>query len=64
MENEFQMSMTGELTFFLKYPSESNEGRHLHTSSQVHERLDEEVQHGRAQARVNSNEHGNGVRSR
>jgi hypothetical protein len=45
MENEFQMSMTGELTFFLKYPSESNEGRHLHTSSQVHERFDE-VQHG------------------
>jgi hypothetical protein len=46
MENEFQMSMIGELTFFLRYPSEANEGRHLRTSSQVHERHYEEVQHG------------------
>jgi hypothetical protein len=31
---------------FLRYSSEANEGSHLHTSSQVHERFDEEVQHG------------------
>jgi hypothetical protein len=46
MENEFQMSMMGELTFFLRYPSQANEARYLHTSSQVHEGLDEEVQLG------------------
>jgi hypothetical protein len=46
MENEFQMSMMEELTFFLRYPSQANEGRYLRTSSQVHEGLDEEVQYG------------------
>jgi hypothetical protein len=45
MENEFQVSMMGDLTFFLRYSSEANEGRHLHVSNQVHERFDEEVQH-------------------
>jgi hypothetical protein len=63
MENESQMSMMGELTFF-RYSSEENEGRHLHTSSQVHERFDEEVQHDGAQACVNSDEHGSGAVSR
>jgi hypothetical protein len=29
MENEFQMSMMGELTSFLRYPSEANEVRYL-----------------------------------
>jgi hypothetical protein len=37
MEKEFQMSMMGELTFFLRYPSQANEARYLHTSSQIHE---------------------------
>jgi hypothetical protein len=46
MENEFLMSMMGELTFFLRYLSQANEARYLCTSSQVHEGLDEEVQHG------------------
>jgi hypothetical protein len=46
MEKEFQMSMMGELTFFLTYSNEANETSYLHTSSQVHERPDEEVQHG------------------
>jgi hypothetical protein len=36
MENEFRMSIMGELTFF-RYPSESNKARYLHASSQVHE---------------------------
>jgi hypothetical protein len=39
------MSMMGELTFF-RCPSQANEVRYLRTSSQVHERHDEEVQHG------------------
>jgi hypothetical protein len=46
MENEFQMSMMRELTFFLRYPSQANEARYIRTSRQVHEGLDEEVQHG------------------
>jgi hypothetical protein len=46
MEKEFQMSMMGELTFFLRYSSEAEEARYLRTSCQVHERPDEEVQHG------------------
>jgi hypothetical protein len=45
MEKELQMSMMRELTFF-RYSSEANDARHLRTSSQVHERPDEEVQHG------------------
>jgi hypothetical protein len=31
---------------FLRYSSEANEARNLHTSSQVHERSYEEIQHG------------------
>jgi hypothetical protein len=46
MENEFQIFMMGKLTFFLRYPSQANKTRYLHTSSQVHKGLDEEVQHG------------------
>jgi hypothetical protein len=57
MENEFQMSMMGELTFFLRYPSETNKARYLHASSQVHEGPDEEVHHGGAQTHVYSDEH-------
>jgi hypothetical protein len=56
MESEFQMSMMGELTFFLRYPSEANEARCLRASSQVHEGPNEEVQHGGAQASVYSDE--------
>jgi hypothetical protein len=36
IENEFQMSMMGELTFF-RYSNQPNEARYLCTSSQVHE---------------------------
>jgi hypothetical protein len=43
MESEFQMSMMGELTFFLGIQSEANEERYLHASSQVHEGPNEEV---------------------
>jgi hypothetical protein len=43
MENEFLMSMMGELTFFLNYPSEANEARYIRPSSQVHEGPNEEV---------------------
>jgi hypothetical protein len=46
MEKEFQMSMMGELTFFIRYLSEANEARYLPTSSKVHEGHDEEVHHG------------------
>jgi hypothetical protein len=42
MENEFQMSMMGELTFF-RYPSQVNKAGHFCTSSQVHEGLDEKI---------------------
>jgi hypothetical protein len=35
MKNEFQISMMGELTFFLRYSSQANEARYLCTSSQV-----------------------------
>jgi hypothetical protein len=45
MENEFQMSMMGELTFF-RYLSQANEARYLRTSSQVYECPNEEVQCG------------------
>jgi hypothetical protein len=41
MKKEFQMSMMGELIFFLRYPSQANEVRYLRTSSQVHEGPDE-----------------------
>jgi hypothetical protein len=40
------MSMMGELTFFLRYPSQANEIRYLHISSQVHEGPNKEVQYG------------------
>jgi hypothetical protein len=52
MESEFQMTMMGELTFFLgiqvnnlflRYPSEGNEARYLRASSQVHKEPNEEV---------------------
>jgi hypothetical protein len=56
MESEFQISMMGELTFFLRYPSEANEARYLRTSGQVHEGPNEEVQHDGAQASVYSDE--------
>jgi hypothetical protein len=46
MMEEFQMSMMGELTFFLKCPSQANEARYLRISSQVHEGSNEDVQHG------------------
>jgi hypothetical protein len=50
----------GRTNIFLMYSSEADEERHLHTSSQVHERPDE-VQHGWAQAHINSDEHGNDI---
>jgi hypothetical protein len=56
MESEFQMSMMGELTFFLRYPSEANETRYLRASRQAHKGPNEEVQYGRAVAYVYSNE--------
>jgi hypothetical protein len=46
MEKEFQISTMGEVTLFLRHPSQANEGRYLYTSNQVHEGPDEEVQHG------------------
>jgi hypothetical protein len=46
MEKEFQMSMMGELTFFLDIQVKQKKAGHLHTSSQVHEGPDEEIQHG------------------
>jgi hypothetical protein len=46
MYNEFQMSMMGELTFFLRYSRQANKERYIRTSNQVHEGPDEEVQHG------------------
>jgi hypothetical protein len=49
--------MMGELTFFLRYPSEANEARYLRASNQVHKGPNEEVQHGEAQAHVYSDEH-------
>jgi hypothetical protein len=36
----------GRTNLFLRYPSQANEVRYLHTSSQVHEGPDEEVQYG------------------
>jgi hypothetical protein len=36
----------GRTNIFLRYSSEVNEARHLHTSNQVYERPDEEVQYG------------------
>jgi hypothetical protein len=46
MENEFQISMMRELTFFLRYSIQANEARYLRTSNQVFEGPNEEVQHG------------------
>jgi hypothetical protein len=56
MENEFQMSIMRERTFFT-YPSEANDAKYLRASSQVHEGPIEEVQHGETQVRVYSDEH-------
>jgi hypothetical protein len=56
MESEFQMPMMGELTFFLGIQVKQKEARYIHTSSQVHEGPNEEVQHGGAQASVYSDE--------
>jgi hypothetical protein len=63
MMEEFLMSMMGELTFF-RYPSQVNKARYLRTSGQVHEGPGEEVQHGRAQVRVYTDEHDNVIGSR
>jgi hypothetical protein len=46
MEKEFQISMMGELNFFLGIKVKPNEARYTCTSSQVHEGPDEEVEHG------------------
>jgi hypothetical protein len=47
MENEFQISMKRELTFFLGIQvKQSKGGGHICTSSQVHEGLNQEVCHG------------------
>jgi hypothetical protein len=36
----------GRSNLFLGYPSQANEAGHFCTLSQVHEELDEEIQHG------------------
>jgi hypothetical protein len=36
----------GKTNLFLKYPSQANKASHFHTSSQLPEELDEEIQHG------------------
>jgi hypothetical protein len=54
IESEFQMSMMGELTFFLGIQSEANEARYIRASSQVHEGPNEEIQYGGAQTSVYS----------
>jgi hypothetical protein len=46
MENEFQISMKRELTFFLGIQVKQSKGGHICTSSQVHEGLNQEVCHG------------------
>jgi hypothetical protein len=56
MESEFQISIMGEITFFLRYPSEAKEARYLRASSQVHEVPNEEVKLGEARA-SDSDEH-------
>jgi hypothetical protein len=53
MESEFQMSMMGELTFFLGIQVKQT---YLCASSQVYEGDNEEVQHGGAQFSVYSDE--------
>jgi hypothetical protein len=36
----------GRTNLFLRYPRQANEVGHFYRSSQVHEGLDEEIQHG------------------
>jgi hypothetical protein len=45
MENEFQMSMMGQLIFFLGIQVKQTKQGNFCISSQVHDGLDEEVQH-------------------
>jgi hypothetical protein len=53
----------GRTKLFLRYPSQANKSRYLHTSSHVHEGHDKEVQYGRAKACVYTDEHNNNVGS-
>jgi hypothetical protein len=53
----------GRTNLFLRYPSEATKARYLHPSCQVHKGLDEEVQHGWAQAPIDSDEHGHNTGS-
>jgi hypothetical protein len=46
----------GGANHFLRYPSEENEASYIRAISQVHEEPNEEVQYGRAQASVYSDE--------
>jgi hypothetical protein len=57
MSKEFEMSMMGELQFFLGLQINQGEGRNLCASSQVHERHPQEVQHGQFEAPVNTDEY-------
>ena len=57
MHSEFEMSMIGELNFFLGLQiKQLIKGRNLHQSSKVYKRSSQKVQHGRSQNNEDSNE--------
>ena len=55
MHSEFEMSMMGELNFFLGLQI-TTKGRNLHQSSKVYKRSSQKVQHGRSQNNEDFNE--------
>ena len=56
MYSKFEMSMIGELNFFLGLEIKQLKGRNLHQSSKIYKRSSQKVQHGRSQNNEDSNE--------
>jgi hypothetical protein len=57
MSKEFEMSMMGELQFFLGLQIKQAKEGNLCTSSQVHEGHPQEVQDGRFETPINTDEY-------
>ena len=57
MQSKYEMSMMGELAFFLGLPSTSEDRWNFHLSVQVQKRSSQEVSYGRLNSSQNSHAH-------
>jgi hypothetical protein len=56
MQNEFEMSLLGELSFFLVTSDTSKQPRNIYFLNRVYQRNDKEVRNGRLQTSYHSHE--------